>query len=81
GFHGLLADWIDFDLIRTIAINIPNASLVLIGKAANDTYEEIESLRLLPNVYLLGRKAYSELPSYCKAFDVAINPFKLNQLT
>ncbi|MEW6362868.1 MAG: glycosyltransferase [Pyrinomonadaceae bacterium] len=81
GFHGLLADWIDFDLIRTIAINIPDASLVLIGKAANDTYDEIESLRLLPNVYILGRKAYSELPSYCKAFDVAINPFKLNQLT
>ena len=30
----------------------------------------------LPNVHLLGRKPYAELPAYCKGFDVALNPFR-----
>ena len=34
-----------------------------------------------PNVHFLGQKPYSELPAYCKAFDVALMPFKLNELT
>src|SRR5206468_3369195 len=28
-----------------------------------------------------GRKPYAELPAYCKGFDVAINPFAINELT
>jgi glycosyltransferase involved in cell wall biosynthesis len=32
-------------------------------------------------VHFLGQKPYSELPAYCKAFDVALMPFKLNELT
>ncbi len=30
---------------------------------------------------MLGRKPYEELPAYCKAFDVALNPFEINELT
>jgi hypothetical protein len=30
---------------------------------------------------LLGQKKYSELPAYCKGFDVAMLPFKVNALT
>ena len=32
GFHGLLADWIDFDLIIKIAGHFKQGSVVLIGK-------------------------------------------------
>jgi glycosyltransferase involved in cell wall biosynthesis len=32
-------------------------------------------------VHFLGRRPYSTLPSYCKAFDVALLPFVDNQLT
>ena len=35
----------------------------------------------VPNVHFLGRKPYGELPAYCKAFDVALNPFVVNELT
>jgi glycosyltransferase involved in cell wall biosynthesis len=38
-------------------------------------------LRELPNVHLLGRRSYESLPEYCKAFDVAILPFVVNELT
>jgi hypothetical protein len=32
-------------------------------------------------VKLLGRKPYADLPAYCKAFDVALMPFRINRLT
>jgi glycosyltransferase involved in cell wall biosynthesis len=49
----------------------------MIGKSTTDT-SEIEKL---PNVHLLGRKPYAELPAYCKGFDVALNPFRISTLT
>src|SRR5205823_13577165 len=33
------------------------------------------------NVYFLGRKPYADLPRYAKAFDVALMPLKVNELT
>ena len=35
----------------------------------------------MPNVHLFGRKPYADLPNYCKGFDVALNPFSINELT
>src|SRR5262249_53912748 len=32
-------------------------------------------------VHLLGRKPHEELPAYCKGFDVALMPFRINELT
>jgi hypothetical protein len=31
-------------------------------------------------VHLLGRKPYADLPAYCRGFDVAMTPFRLNEL-
>ena len=42
---------------------------------------DVSRLRAFPNVHLLGRKEYGELPGYCKGFDVALMPFKWNELT
>jgi glycosyltransferase involved in cell wall biosynthesis len=77
GFFGLIADWVDLDLMAEVAKRFPDASLVLIGKATTDT----SALERLPNVHLLGRKPYAELPAYCKGFDVALMPFRINELT
>ena len=81
GFHGLLADWVDYELIRKIALRFAHGSVVLIGGMAVDAEEKIKVLAGLSNVYILGRKPYSDLPGYCKGFDVAINPFVVNDLT
>jgi hypothetical protein len=32
-------------------------------------------------VHLLGHKPYASLPAYCKAFDVSLIPFVVNELT
>ncbi|MBC7899724.1 MAG: glycosyltransferase [Saprospiraceae bacterium] len=81
GFHGLLADWVDFDLIKKTAEHFAAGSVVLIGKITVDAEKKIKILENIPNIHFLGRKAYAELPSYCKGFDVAINPFAINELT
>ena len=81
GFHGLLADWVDFELIKKIAEHFENGSLVLIGKITFDAERKIKILDNVPNIHFLGRKPYEELPDYCKGFDVALNPFVMNELT
>ena len=81
GFHGLLADWVDYELIKGLAEHFSSGSVVLIGKVAVDAERKIKILDSVPNIHLLGRKPYADLPAYCKAFDVAINPFEINELT
>jgi glycosyltransferase involved in cell wall biosynthesis len=81
GFHGLLADWVDFELIKKTAEHFSHGSVVLIGKITVDAEEKIKILDGMPNVHFLGRKPYDQLPAYCKGFDVALNPFTINELT
>lgn len=76
GFFGLVADWIDLALVRRVADAFPRASVALIGKVATST----SPLAGAPNVHLLGRKPYAELPAYCKGFSVALTPFVENEL-
>ena len=81
GFHGLLADWVDFELIKKTAEHFKNGSVVLIGKITVDAKKKIKILNDVANIHFLGRKPYAELPAYCKGFDVALNPFAINELT
>jgi hypothetical protein len=76
GFFGLLADWIDLDLVRAVADAHPQASVALLGRVAT-SLAPLEGAR---NVHLLGRKPYADLPAYCRGFDVAMTPFRLNEL-
>jgi glycosyltransferase involved in cell wall biosynthesis len=77
GFIGLLADWVDLALLRGLALARPEWSIVLVGRPATD----VTPVRGLPNVHLLGQKAYTALPRYCRGFDVGIIPFLSNELT
>ena len=77
GFHGLIADWVDVELLAHTARTFAEGSLVIVGRATTD----ISLLKELPNVHLIGRRPYAELPAFCKGFDVAINPFRINELT
>jgi glycosyltransferase involved in cell wall biosynthesis len=76
GFFGLVADWIDLDLVRRVADTFPQASVVLLGKVVTST----APLDGAPNVHLVGRRPYAELPAWCRGFDVALTPFKRNAL-
>ncbi len=77
GFFGLLHEWLDQDVIAALAAALPETTIVLIGRVQVD----VTRLVGLPNVRLLGQKPYAELPAYAAAFDVALIPFVINQLT
>jgi glycosyltransferase involved in cell wall biosynthesis len=81
GFYGLVAEWVDLDAMARVAAAWPQGSLVVVGEHNNADAAGLQRLRALPNVHLLGRRPYATLPSYCKAFDVALLPFLKNELT
>ncbi len=72
GFYGTLQDWVDLELVEEVARARPEWSFVLLGQIMVD----VERLRRLPNVHLLGRKTHAELPAYCKGFDVGVIPYR-----
>jgi glycosyltransferase involved in cell wall biosynthesis len=80
GFYGEINDWIDTGMLASLARARPDWSLVLLGRIAAEA-GDLGHLLGLPNVHWLGRKQYRELPAYCAAFDVALIPMKLNDLT
>ncbi len=77
GFFGLVEEWMDQELIAYLAQRHPEWSIALIGKV------NVDASRLTPfsNIHFLGRKSHDDLPRYCKAFDVALIPHKINELT
>lgn len=77
GFFGLIADWVDTELIARIARDFSTGSVVMLGKATTN----VDCLVALSNVHMLGRKPYADLPRYCKVFDAALMPFRINELT
>ena len=77
GFFGLIRDWVDLELVDSIAKVRPEWHFVMVGDATFD----ISNYQRRPNFHFLGRKPYDELPGYCRGFDVGLIPFKLNALT
>jgi hypothetical protein len=76
GYFGDICDkTFDFDLLQHLAANLPDMSFVLIGPLSSD----VECLRKFKNIYILGQKAYEDIPHYGKVFDVSILPWKKNK--
>ncbi len=78
-YHGALARWIDYDLLRMIA-DEGSYELVLIGHEHDGEFEK-SGLKAHPHVHFLGSKTYSTLNSYAIHYDITILPFKKTNLT
>ena len=76
GFFGLIHEWVDTELIGRLATALPY-SFVLIGNSDQD----LSGLRALPNVHILGRRSFADLPGYCRGFAATIIPFRHSELT
>lgn len=78
GFYGGLAEWVDLPLIAAIARQRPDWNFVLIG----DLFvKDLAGLDRLPNVHLLGRKPYAQMPLYLYHFNACLIPFRLYNVT
>jgi glycosyltransferase involved in cell wall biosynthesis len=80
GYTGAIdSSRLDEKIIEQVALNRPGWNIVLVGP--EDSFFAASSLHRLKNVHFLGRKPLEQLPAYVAAFDVCINPQKLNNIT
>jgi glycosyltransferase involved in cell wall biosynthesis len=63
-------------LLVKLAEANPDWSIAMVGPQI-----KVDSVPQRPNLHWLGQKNYTELPAYCKAFDVCMMPFALNEAT
>jgi GT2 family glycosyltransferase/glycosyltransferase involved in cell wall biosynthesis len=78
GYYGAVAEWLDLELIATLARRNAQWTFVLAG----DVFvSDLCGLDGLPNVQLLGLRPYAEMPELLWHFDVCLIPFKLNDMT
>jgi glycosyltransferase involved in cell wall biosynthesis len=63
---------VDVDLIAELARRRRDWTFVLVGPVRT----ELGDLARLPNVRIIGERAYADLPRYLKRFDVCLNPYK-----
>jgi glycosyltransferase involved in cell wall biosynthesis len=80
GYVGVLQSIrLDMQLLRYLAIQRPDWSIVLVGP--QDEEFTISDLHEVKNIHFLGAKDGGMLPAYINAFDVCINPQVVNQVT
>jgi glycosyltransferase involved in cell wall biosynthesis len=77
GFFGLIHHWFDVELMAEVARLRPDYSFALIGDSKVDTSRLLER----PNIRLLGRRKYADLPLYCSGFAAGLLPFVHNEMT
>lgn len=77
GFFGLISEWVDQELVRSVAEANPEATVVLIGKAD----VRVERLAEVKNIRMTGPVPFEQLPGYAAFFDAGLIPFKVNGLT
>lgn len=79
GYLGRINRHTDLELLVAIARQRPDWSLVLIGPIEQQLVKmsvAYRALTRLPNVHFLGWIDYNDLPSYCRAFDVCVIPYR-----
>ncbi len=80
GYTGALKSLrLNIELLIYIAKNKSEWNIILVGPE-DDNFKK-SKLHDLKNVYFSGNKTPDEIPSYIAAFDVAINPQMLNEVT
>ena len=77
GYAGGVHQWVDQDLLVELARAHPNYSFVFVGPIQTN----VERLRRLPNVALVGQKPHDRLPHCLQQFDVGIIPYRLTEYT
>jgi teichuronic acid biosynthesis glycosyltransferase TuaH len=70
---------LDMEIIRYVAQQRPNWSIVLVGP--EDGEFQNSDLHSIPNIHFLGGKNPDLLPAYISSFDVCLNPQIVNQVT
>ncbi|MBO8130226.1 MAG: glycosyltransferase [Candidatus Marinimicrobia bacterium] len=81
GYAGTI-DYIDYSLLQDLSRVYENCSIILIGPEIRGSFLKNYIIeRKLKNVHYLGRVDYHLLPCYTQSFDVAVIPFKKDEIS
>ena len=78
GYFGVIDERMDYELLAYLAKTKPHWSIVLVGPT---TKVDPKLLPKAQNLHWLGQRSYAELPALCKAFELCLMPFALNEAT
>lgn len=74
-FGGIDGHTSDIPFITEVARMSPDLTFVFVGAVSVD----VSGLSSLPNVVMIGKRPYEEIPHYGKCFDVCIMPWRQNR--
>ena len=82
GYYGAIAEWMDFDLLESLAEEFKNARVVLIGPVAASVSKRVATMLWShSNIVVLPACKQLELVPFLKRFDVCLIPFIKNAVT
>jgi len=79
GYLGTLERRMDYNLVLEVVKMNPEKTFVLAGPVWDNSVPQ--ELFKIPNVHIIGPIPYDELPNLIKGFDVAIIPFKEDEVS
>ncbi|WP_442588347.1 glycosyltransferase [Pedobacter sp. AW31-3R] len=79
GYLGTIERRINYDLLEKVILAHPDKSFVLAGPVSEGFLPD--SFKSYPNVHVIGSVPYDEVPQMIKSFDVAIIPFKKDEVS
>lgn len=79
GYLGNVRNWMDFSLLRFLALNKTDYSFVFIGSI--DRHAPINKISNLKNVFFLNKIDYDQAIFHLKHMDVCIIPFIINKFS
>ncbi len=78
GYFGVVDERLDYSLIAALADANPHWSIAIVGPVVKVNERDLPRRS---NLHWLGQRAYADLPTFAKAFDVCLMPFALNEAT
>src|SRR5690606_9783776 len=79
GYFGNIERRIDFNLLQNVVLQNLDKNFVFAGPITESCITN--DFRNLTNVFFLGKVAYKDMPAVLKGFDVAIIPFKKDEVS
>ncbi|OGS99137.1 MAG: hypothetical protein A3F73_03700 [Gallionellales bacterium RIFCSPLOWO2_12_FULL_59_22] len=78
GYYGVIAEWMDVDLLAAVAGSFPDCLLLLVGAVECGARQRLAGFT---NVLFTGEVKYAELTHYLYGMDVCLLPFRVTPLT
>lgn len=81
GYYGCLAYWFDYETILWSASKRKDWLFILVGHIFDESAETMLLNKKTDNILYIPAQPYKSLPTFLSAFDIALVPFVINDVT